>query len=129
MGKHGDGGVYERGGRWFYKRRVPRRFEALDARQPVRMAQWEALAAGNAAEARARFEAIARIAQARGYAYRPAADLAAGDFEALVARITALVRAGPVETGRVADALLGGVLVVLPISKVRDDFFDGPPIA
>lgn len=148
MGKHtGEGGVLERGGRWYFVQRVPRRFEELDPRRPVRIAlgtdserearakapivaaelraYWEALEAGDEPAARKRYEAVAKLAQARGFAYRPAADLAAGDFEALVTRVEALIRDGrTIDVGAGADALLGGVPVALPrISEALEDFF------
>lgn len=49
------GGIYQRGGRWFFKQRVPRRFEALDPRRPVRIA----LKTDSEREARAKAPGIA----------------------------------------------------------------------
>lgn len=142
----GAGGVYERGGNWYFKQRVPRRFEALDQRRPGRIAlktdsereahakapivaaelwaYWEALEAGNGADAKARHASAVKLAKARGFAYRPAGDLAAGDLAELVERLKSLVGpSGVVATGPEAKAVLGMITAprwfpnCLPISS------------
>ncbi|MBP7001681.1 DUF6538 domain-containing protein [Amaricoccus sp.] len=143
------GNLLTRGGRFFYVKRVPRRFEHLDPRRPVRMAlhtdseaearakipaveaglwaYWEALAAGNSGEAAARHCATVALAEARGFTYRPAADIHAGAFEALIARVTALIEATANQAAPIlpeADALLGLLPAPRPRwSDVLADFF------
>jgi uncharacterized protein DUF6538 len=150
MGKHsGHGTVYCRGGRWVLMRRVPKRFEHLDQRKLVRIAlrtdseaaarakapavaagldaYWEALEAGNSAEAAAHYKATVKLAAARGFTYRPAADLLAGDLGELVARVQAAIQAtGDRPRARPdADALLGLVPAPRPRwSEVLADFLE-----
>ncbi|WP_181164454.1 phage integrase [Amaricoccus solimangrovi] len=145
--KSGAGGVYARGGNWYFKQRVPRRFEALDPRRPVRIslktdsereahakapvvaaelwAYWEALEAGNGADAKARHASAVKLAKARGFAYRPAEDLAAGDLVELVDRLKSLVGSGGVvATGPEAKAVLGMIAAPRPlVSELLADFF------
>ena len=100
-------------GRWYVAKRVPKRFAALDPRGIVRIAlrtdferearekapaveaemqaYWAALEAGDTGDAAARYQAAVALAEARGYTYRPAPDLIAGDFEALVRRVHAAI--------------------------------------
>lgn len=118
-------------GRWYYVQRVPKQFAHLDPRRFVRIAlrtdsetearakapdierslwaYWEALDRGDRAAVDERLTAMKKIAQARGFAYRPAAEIATGPIEELVRRVEALERgsrlAGPVETA----AILGAV--------------------
>lgn len=87
-------------GRWYVAKRVPKRYAALDPRGIVRIAlrtdserearekapaveaelqaYWSALEAGQSDEAAVRYKATVALAEARGFAYRPAADLAVG---------------------------------------------------
>lgn len=119
-------------GRYRYRRRVPDRFAAVDRRGFVRISlhtadlavarlrrdaqekaddeHWAALAAGGEAEAaRARYEAARARAAALGFAYAPAAVLAASEpLSALVARIEALAARGGADAPALdIDALLG----------------------
>ncbi|MGX0901457.1 site-specific recombinase XerD [Roseovarius sp. MBR-79] len=126
-------------GRWYWVKRVPRRYLGLvlgadgravqqvrqalhtDSRAEAqvkaaqieveRLAQWEALRAGEAGAARAHYEAARRIAAARGLPYRPAQVLAEGDLSDLVARLTGLP---PAPARPLAEAVLGTVPPILP---------------
>jgi integrase len=136
-------------GRWYVAKRVPKRFAALDPRGIVRIAlrtdserearekaptveaglqaYWAALEAGNSDEAAARYKATVALAEARGFTYRPAADLVAGDFAALVERVKAAIEAtgSRPAAGPDADALLGLVPAPRPRwSEVLADFFE-----
>lgn len=132
-------------GRWYYLQRVPKQYANLDPRRFVRIAlrtdsetearakaseierslwtYWDALDRGDRAAVDERLDAMKRIAQSRGFAYRPAAQLAAGPVDELVRRIEALERgtrlAGAVETA----ALLGTVAEPeTPITKEMEEF-------
>lgn len=132
-------------GRWYYVQRVPKQFAHLDPRRFVRIAlrtdseaearakapeierslraYWEALERGDRATVDERLAAMKRIAQARGFAYRPAAQRAVGPLDELVRRIEALERgnrlAGVVETA----AVLGAVDVPeAPITSEMEEF-------
>ncbi|MEN0079778.1 MAG: DUF6538 domain-containing protein [Pseudomonadota bacterium] len=96
-------------GRALYRRRVPRRFAALDPRGVIKFAlgtsdpalaavkaaaidaeleaYWSALEAGAAGDAAARRAAIAALAEARGFPYRPIAELAEGPLTAILERL------------------------------------------
>ncbi len=135
-------------GRWYYVKRVPKRFQKFDRRVLVRVAlrtdsqtearrkapaveaelfaYWEARAAGRDLDAVRRYEAARNLAAARGFPYRPAAELAEGPLDDLVARLKALVdRHGNLATREEADALLGTVARPrLSFSAALDDFFD-----
>lgn len=72
------------------------------------MAYWEALAAGQADDAAAAYEVARKLAQARGFPYRPAAELAAGTIDNLLTRLEALIRSdGTFAPLAEASALLG----------------------
>lgn len=112
--------------------RVPIRFAHIDPRKQVRralftdsekearakepavraefMAYWEALAAGEDDAAAAAFDAVKRLAAARGFTYRPAADLAANaSLDEILTRLEALVRPDGTFAPLVEGvALLGG---------------------
>lgn len=139
-------------GRWYFVKRVPRRFAGLilgrdgrpvsqvrvalrtDSRAEARakapaveaeiLAYWEAVAAGNTADARARYTAARDLAQARGFAYVPADRLAEGDLSDLVARVLSLARpTGPAPDVEAA-AVLGLVPPALPdLREVLAEFF------
>lgn len=131
--------LIQRGGRYFYHRRVPKAAEDLDERAPfVRLAlktthvgearerrdayeradneYWASLLSGDEKErSRRRYEAAARRAEALGFHYLPAdrvAELPIGD---LLARIE---KAGSARTAEKQAALLGGVPA--PVAKVTD---------
>lgn len=138
--------IIRRGGTWFFKRRVPRRFAHVDPREFVRvslhtdsealarrkaaeveaavLARWEALAAGAGADVVDRYDATVRLAAARGFVYRTAAELAAGPLEDLVARLEALAAGGRLGAAADADALLGEVeRPRLTLSDALADFY------
>ncbi|WP_147393062.1 hypothetical protein [Paracoccus siganidrum] len=72
------------------------------------MAYWEALAAGQADDAAAAYEAARELAQPRGFPCRPAAELAAGSIDNLLTRLEALIRSdGTFAPLAEASALLG----------------------
>ena len=128
LGGHGD---HTRPGALVCREAGPKRYTALDPRGIVRVAlranserqarekaprveaglqaYWEALEAGNSDQAAPRYKATVALAEARGFAYRPAADLIAGDFAALVERVKAAIEAtgSRPAAGPDADALLG----------------------
>ena len=123
-------GIFRRGKWWHYRKRVPRRFEHLDARRPVVIAlktdsraiaevkaaeverelvsYWLALEAGRAPQARERYDAAVRYAQVRGVAYRSASELAEGPVEELVARLLRLQARGELADAAAVSADLGG---------------------
>lgn len=114
-------------GNWAYYRRVPKRVRGLDHRRfacisletPDRglaekrlpgiaaatEAYWEALIKGKSADAVERYDAAVTMAKIEGFAYRPAADLAAGPLDQLLARVERLE--GRQSQAPVAEALLG----------------------
>ncbi|AUH34650.1 DUF6538 domain-containing protein [Paracoccus tegillarcae] len=126
-------GITRHRNHFYFVMRVPRRFAHVDPRAQVRRAlftdseraarakepairaeflvYWEALAAGENDDAAAAFDAIKKLAAARGFRYRPAADLAANaSLDDILTRLEALVRPdgslAPLTEGM---ALLGGV--------------------
>lgn len=134
-------------GRWYFQKRVPKRFQHIDGRGLVRIAlrtdskveavakapqverevfaYWEALDAGRDAGAAARYDAAVRLAQIRGFAYRSTEEIAAGPLDDLMNRLEVLLGrdntlAEPVEIA----AVLGAVAPpVMTISEAMDDFF------
>lgn len=125
-------GITKDRGWWYYVRRVPKRFAHVDPRPRITralftdsesearkkavvveaeiMAYWEALAAGRSQDAAAAFDAAKRLATARGFAYRPAVDLAGGSLDEVLGRLESLVRkdgsfAPLVEAGAVLGAV------------------------
>jgi integrase len=124
----------QRGGVWWFKRRVPRDISELDPRGVVRWstkkrdyadavvvaarvnaeleALWLALAEGPSparSAAAERFQAAAKLARTLGVAYRPAADLAGGPLDEVVRRIELLEAKGLDASVPAAEAVLGGV--------------------
>lgn len=124
-------GITKDRGRWYFVKRVPRQFQALDRRGTVRIAlhtdsevearskapeierglwaYWHALSRGDQSAAAKRFGAVKSIAEARGFAYRPAAELAAAEIEELVARLEALRQNGRLASPVEVEAVLGTV--------------------
>ena len=139
-------------GRYYWVKRVPRRFAGLVCGadgQPVtqvrqalhtdslteakrkaaqveaaRLAEWEALAVGHSTDARAHYQAARRLAAERGYTYRPLAELAEGDLAELVARLLALGDGqGRIDSTAAAEALLGAVPAALPtLTEIAEDY-------
>lgn len=128
---------------WYYQRRVPLKVRDQDSRSPLvrtslqtkDIAQarlrrdayeaadnhlWGSMVAGDdQTRARHLFDAAIRRAEALGFNYRSAAEIAEGPLEDLGARVDAMM-AGSQEVARHA-ALLGGVTVPpMVLSKVYD---------
>ncbi len=145
-------GIINDRGRFYWVKRVPKRFAGLvlgadgkpitQVRQALhtdnkteaklkaaqveaaRMAEWEALAAADHASARAHYEAAKKLAQARGYPYRPVATLIAGDPDQLLRRALS-VTSENYTSKAAAQAVLGTVPEVLPtLTEVRDEYYD-----
>lgn len=136
-------GVVNDRGRYYWVKRVPKRFAGLvrgsdgqpvsqvrqalhtDSRseaaakavqvEAARMAEWEALAAGDDGSAVKHYEAARKLAQTRGFAYAPIADLAGGDLNNLVSRVLSLASGSELTSSpEVAEAVLGTVPEILP---------------
>lgn len=127
--------LFQRGkkGTWTLRFWVPDRFRAVEPRKELfvsmKTTEWgeasaaalavqqELMASLNArllgAEApggREHYERVRDLALARGFAYRPAAELAAGPLEELLGRIESLARRDPeARDGAAVEAVLGGV--------------------
>lgn len=124
-----------RGGRWYYRRRVPAKFAAFDTRAFVTVATecdaseraaaekvaheinaateklWRDMAAG-AAPSTADQAYAAAVSRARdlGFTYRTAADLAAtASLDEIAARVGALIDSGQLSSAPAVDAVLGAV--------------------
>jgi integrase len=142
-------GITNDRGRFYFVKRVPRRFQHIDPRSQVRvalhtdsreearrkapqveaglLAYWEALAAGNGDDAAAQYRAARALAAARGFTYRPQADLLIPTaIDDLLARLSALARpGGAVAPYEDAAALLGVVEAPRPaFSAVLTEFLD-----
>jgi site-specific recombinase XerD len=140
-------GIRRRGGRWHFFKRVPKRYAHLDRRDLVRVAlhtdsetearrkavaveaeliaYWEALAGGRDDDAARRYEAARALAAARGFEYRPSAEIVAGPLDDLLARLESLVRGGRLAPPEEAAAILGKVeRPRLTLSDALDEFFD-----
>lgn len=139
-------GITRHRGYWYFVKRVPKRFAHVDPRVQVRralwtdserearrkapaveaefMAYWEALLAGQDADAAVAFEAAKRLAQARGFSYRAATDLASGTVEEIIARLDALIgKDGKPTSGVDVEAILGGAEVpALTLSEAFNEF-------
>lgn len=126
-------GITRHRNNFYFVMRVPRRFAHVDPRAQVRralftnserearakepsiraefLAYWEALAAGENNDATAAYDAARRLAAARGFSYRTAADLATNaSLDDLLRRLEALIRPdGRVASSAECVALLGGV--------------------
>lgn len=116
-------------GKFFYVRRVPKGLSDLDPRGVIRQslkttdateaaikarqlddaleALWAGLLAGkNATTSWQRYESAVKLASLRGFSYRSAADLAAGDLDDLMPRIADARQA--MNQPKVVEAVLGG---------------------
>ena len=138
-------------GRYYWVKRVPKRFLGLvrgaDG-QPVkqvrqclftdskseaskkaeqveaaRMAEWEAMVAGDEVSARKHYEAARRLAEVRGFSYVPLSALTEGDITELVARVLSLSQNGTPAAPHVVEAVLGNVPEALPtLSEAWADY-------
>lgn len=92
-----------------------------------RLAEWEALAAGEGTAARAHFAAARQLAAAKGFSYVPIDRLAAGDLDEIKTRLDALFDASGalVASRAAAEAITGTVPEVSPtLSEVLTEYFD-----
>ncbi|WP_141468069.1 DUF6538 domain-containing protein [Pelagimonas varians] len=147
-------GVVNDRGRYYWVKRVPKRFLGLVCGvdgQPVgqvrqalhtdslkeakakgsqveaaRLAEWEALAVGDDASARAHYEAARTLAEVRGYSYTPMPGLTDGDFDRLMHRVLSLSGDGVLKSPLSdAKAVLGAVPEALPtLPEVLEEYFD-----
>lgn len=146
-------GIVNDRGRFYWVKRVPKRYAGLvrgadgqlvsQVRQALhtdskpearlkaaqieaeRMAEWEAMLAGDGASARAHYEAARKLAQARGFTYRPIGEVTK-DIPDLVARLLSLTEGGHLTASpAVAGAVVGIVPKASPsLIEVRDEYYD-----
>jgi integrase len=136
-------GIVRDRGRYYWVKRVPKRFAGLvrgadgqpvtQVRQALhtdslpeaklkgaqveaaRLAEWEAMAAGDAGSARKHYEAARKLAQARGFPYTPMSALTEGDVSDLMTRVLSLAENGRLTASPAAtEAVLGAVPEALP---------------
>lgn len=125
--------LQQRGGVWYYCRRVPADLAHLDPRRFVRAstkkrdlveataiarrinaeteAYWQALSAGHGTGpdgAAERYQRAVGLARTLGVAYRPAAELAAGDVSEIVRRVELLEARQMTASRPAVEAVLGG---------------------
>lgn len=147
-------GIINDRGRYYWVKRVPKRFAGLvrgadgqpvtQVRQALhtdslpeakikaaqveaaRIAEWEAMAAGDAGSARKHYEAARKLAQARGFPYTPMPALTEGDIGDLVARVLSLAEGGRLTASpAITEAVLGAVPEVMPtLPDVLTEYYD-----
>ncbi|MEM7721729.1 MAG: DUF6538 domain-containing protein [Pseudomonadota bacterium] len=147
-------GIVNDRGRYYWVKRVPKRFAGLvlgqdgkpvtQVRQALhtdsaaeaqakaaqveaaRIAEWEALAAGDSKSAYSHYQAARKLAQAHGFSYRPVEDLATDDTRAIIDRLLSLVENGNLTASDARiDAVLGAVPAVMPtLSQVKGEYYD-----
>jgi hypothetical protein len=136
MGRRPGISPVKRSGIWYLKRRVPKEFAHLDARDPVRIstdiavvddpkgvrartiveqlnlqleAYWQGLRDGQSVEAKARFDAAQKRARALGMNYQTVAELRdGGRMEDLLTRVELLLDKKLVDSELDVAAVLGG---------------------
>lgn len=129
-------------GRYYFVKRVPKRFAGLvlgKEGQPVTQvrkalhtdslseartkapqieaayfAQWEALAAGERASAYRHYRNAHRIAETRGFTYRPIDEAAAGDLHDLVRQLLSVTNGDQLVPHEIAAAIMGTVPIATP---------------
>ncbi|MBT8169898.1 integrase [Falsiruegeria litorea] len=147
-------GITNDRGRYYWVKRIPKRYLGLvrgsdgkpvtQVRQALhtdsesearlkaaqveaeRMAEWEAMLAGDGTSARRHYDAARKLAQARGFPYKPVADVSGGEVMDLMNRVLSLAE-GSALTGSLAatEAVLGAVPEVMPtLIEVRDEYYD-----
>lgn len=138
-------------GRYYFVLRVPKRFAGLvlgkdgapvsqvrralhtDSRSEAlrkaaqieaeTLAEWEALAAGDQGAAAQHYQAARKIAAARGFTYRPADQIAAGDLHELVRRLLSLKEGDRLAGPEVAAAIMGTVPEATPtLAEMFEDY-------
>lgn len=146
-------GIVKDRGRYYRVKRVPKRFVGLvrgkngqaisQVRQALRtdgkaeaqakaaqvevakMAEWEAIAAGDSKSARKHFEAARKLAEARGFKYRTLDALLNAPINEVLGRVKTLGSPNDLEAREVVQAVLGTVPVVLPdLRGVLEEYFD-----
>ncbi|WP_170561437.1 tyrosine-type recombinase/integrase [Ruegeria atlantica] len=145
-------GITKDRGRYYWVKRIPKRYaghvlgedgkpvtqvrQALhtdseaDAKvkaaqvEAARLAEWEALLVGDGQSARQYYESARKLAQARGYQYRPFPALLEGDPRELIERTISVT--GENFTSKAAvQAVLGTVPEVLPsLIEVRNEYYE-----
>ena len=127
-------GIVNDRGRYCRVKRVPKRFAGLvcgangkpvsQVRQALytdslqrarvkaaRLAEWEAMPAGDSGSARRHCKTARKLAQARGISFHPVEDLTAGDITNLVNRMLTLAEHGRLTA---SPAVTGAVLSTVP---------------
>ncbi|GHE03722.1 integrase [Defluviimonas sp. 20V17] len=130
-------GITRDRGRYYFVLRVPKRFEGVvvgkdgkpvsqvrkalftDSRnealakakqvEAATMAQWEALVAGDEISAHRHYMNARKIAETRGFTYRPMDEIATGDLHDLVRRILATQKGATLVPSEIASAIMGTV--------------------
>lgn len=130
------GRLSKRGGVWYYVRRVPKAFEAVDPRRPVKLstgimvrddragakaarkakqleidleASWRASAGHTAQDAALRLDDARARAQALGLPYKPIEDVVREDLAEILRRVTALEAGDRRHDPATVAAAVGGV--------------------
>ena len=123
--------VFKRGGTYQLRRRVPRRYQAVEPRQTIWMSLhtdsltlanlkadkawvqlmevWEARLAGNGDDADVRYAAVQELARVRGFRYLDVDAVAKLPVEAIVERVEAVAQTHRGDDPVEASALLGTV--------------------
>lgn len=146
-------GIVKDRGRYYWVKRVPKRFFGLvrgkdgqavtQVRQALhtdskaeaqakaaqvevaKMAEWEAIAAGDSKSARKHFEAARKLAEARGFQYRTLDALLNAPMNEVLDRVQTLGSQDNLEAREVVQAVLGTVPVILPdLRGVLEEYFD-----
>lgn len=135
--------IIRRGDTLYLKKRVPKRFAAVEPREAVRIslktdsmsdakkkavavwdemvASWEALLAGEGDDAEARYQAAKALAKARGFRFLPIERVSQLPFDQLSARIEAAMSPDGKIDPTLADSILGGAKKPdFTLSKVLD---------
>lgn len=136
-----------RGSILYIRKRVPLRFKSIEPREFVMISlhtdseiiaqgkaaaawnemllAWEAKLEGKSDDAAKRFAAAKNLADRRGFAFAPAAEVAKLPLDELVARIEAALKPGGASIDRIeAAAVLGGAKPPkLMISQVLDEYW------
>lgn len=140
-----------RRGVWYLVRRIPRRFEAVEARKRIvsisletdslRLARdkatgvwqvlldhWQAKLDGRSADARTAYEAVRKVAQGRGCNYLPVSQVAKLPDDALLSRIEAIGETGG-EVDQIEVKALMGTIEEPPLlmSEVWEQFYKLTP--
>ena len=119
--------IYKRGGKYIYRRRIPKHLSELDKRKEVKLslktsdyseavvrariyneqieALWRALMqSGKSSNSNEKYKAAVKLARVYGFTYKTADQIASSTLNEIVERL-----ASDIQTPQQADALLGGV--------------------